>query len=467
MGMAVAALDAWLYASYVGYKGQCYSAYQCGSYWTSHTMIGPGGFREHCAWQAMRMRNNCAYGDIMLKTRFTSVPDASSTPLAAAYVLTNATRSVYSVILLNLKLPGTHSGGTNFGDGFTPLTVNLPFTQRPQAIYLSRLARRDGSFVDAYLTNRDSVRVVIRTDTISPSAWSQQFVVNAATGADSRGLPPANMFLYVYVLDSSALSVRSCDAAGTMAQLADAPQPASVPFAPIARAPVCSGPNAPPLMSVRPSAKEVAAQGEVIAPAGVPQVLAWSMPGDADPTRPVDAALKPPTSRTPPVPPVTAEGPSPRDMTWHGAQGALPIAAVSASSASGTNLPRNTIDRDLRTRWSAASGGQWLGYDLGGMRSVAGATLVWYAPRGTALPVSVSVSEDGINYREVRRASLAGRGTRSGRVDFPVCNARFVRMAFGRDGDPAAPNVYEVALFGDTGGLQPRQASANQRTALR
>ena len=43
--MAVAALDAWLHSSAMGYKHQCYLGYGSGYGWSSHTMPEAGGFR--------------------------------------------------------------------------------------------------------------------------------------------------------------------------------------------------------------------------------------------------------------------------------------------------------------------------------------------------------------------------------------------------------------------------------------
>src|SRR5438034_8217740 len=47
----------------------------------------------------------------------------------------------------------------------------------------------------------------------------------------------------------------------------------------------------------------------------------------------------------------------------------LPVASVVASGDDG-NIPQNTLDNNLATRWSASGDGQWIRYDLGAvMRS--------------------------------------------------------------------------------------------------
>src|SRR5690348_14520945 len=42
----------------------------------------------------------------------------------------------------------------------------------------------------------------------------------------------------------------------------------------------------------------------------------------------------------------------------------LSVGAVSASTDDG-NIPQNTLDNNLATRWSAQGDGQWIQYDLG------------------------------------------------------------------------------------------------------
>src|SRR5213079_2692848 len=45
----------------------------------------------------------------------------------------------------------------------------------------------------------------------------------------------------------------------------------------------------------------------------------------------------------------------------------FPVASVVASANDG-NLPQNTLDNSLATRWSAQGDGQWIRYDLGASR---------------------------------------------------------------------------------------------------
>jgi len=48
----------------------------------------------------------------------------------------------------------------------------------------------------------------------------------------------------------------------------------------------------------------------------------------------------------------------------------IPASAVSASADDG-NVPGNTVDGDLNTRWSASGDGQWIQFDLGSNKKAA------------------------------------------------------------------------------------------------
>src|SRR5437899_452355 len=55
----------------------------------------------------------------------------------------------------------------------------------------------------------------------------------------------------------------------------------------------------------------------------------------------------------------------------------LPVAGVSASADDG-NVPANTLDGSLATRWSASGDGQWIRYDLGSSKTVGSLKIAWY-----------------------------------------------------------------------------------------
>ncbi len=196
--MGLAALDAWLYSSYHGFKHQCYLGFSSGKWWSSHTLPEAGGFRPHVGWLALQLRNRHARGDRMQKITFESVPtyqrNGQEIPLLAAYALTGD--RVCSLFLLNRKLAGKHSG-TEFGDGSTPVTVHLPFSS-VRKLTLHRIARTDGSPTDPRDNNLESQKVTIISEELPTNLYNQRFIVNEMTGALPEGLPQGGIYLYVF-----------------------------------------------------------------------------------------------------------------------------------------------------------------------------------------------------------------------------------------------------------------------------
>jgi hypothetical protein len=135
-------------------------------------------------------------------------------------------------------------------------------------------------------------------------------------------------------------------------------------------------------------------------------------------------------------------------MRWKPGRPCLEVASVTTSCSSGkANRAANTLDRDLRTRWTAAgSGKQWVLYDLGAVKGVASASIVWYAPRKTRTAFSVEVSVDGRQFAQVDAGLLAGRGTSTSLRSFMPVEARYVRVTLDLAADAVVPSVYEVAI---------------------
>jgi len=196
--MGLAALDAWLYSSLHGYAYQEYLGFAAGKWWSSHTPPEAGGFRPHPGWLAMKMRNRYAPGSVMLQTIHNSQPtlasDGEDIPLISSYAIKG--EHSYSLFVLSRKLDGSHDG-VDFGDGYTPVTLHLPFSS-VTAITRYRLESPDGSPVDPRLNNRSDLQVVIGSQEIDPANFLEDFVIDATTGGEEGGLPPGSINLFVF-----------------------------------------------------------------------------------------------------------------------------------------------------------------------------------------------------------------------------------------------------------------------------
>ncbi|MCC7490873.1 MAG: putative Ig domain-containing protein [Fimbriimonadaceae bacterium] len=190
--MAVAALDTFLSAGAYGWVAQNYFVFGQGREWHSHTTMA-NGFRPSPGWLAMTLRNREARGDLVTAT-VESGPSYRrgdrELPLVGAYAFRDGDR--WAVFLLSRKLDGQHDG-TDFGDGFTPLTVHLPF-RAARSVVLHQLAANPRA------NNLQREDVTLRSQAVPPSALGADgsLRLGPASGAPAGGLPPGAIYLYVF-----------------------------------------------------------------------------------------------------------------------------------------------------------------------------------------------------------------------------------------------------------------------------
>ncbi len=79
---------------------------------------------------------------------------------------------------------------------------------------------------------------------------------------------------------------------------------------------------------------------------------------------------------------------------------------VSASGNDG-NVPANSQDDNLSTRWSQYGKGAWLMLDLGASKALAGATLAWHQGSARQNTFTLSTSEDGTTFTQAYAGTSA------------------------------------------------------------
>src|SRR5213596_701178 len=105
----------------------------------------------------------------------------------------------------------------------------------------------------------------------------------------------------------------------------------------------------------------------------------------------------------------------------------LPVASVVASGDDG-NIPQNTLDNNLATRWSASGDGQWIRYDLGAVVAVGPVSIAWYQGTAWASAFEIQVSLDTVTWTSVFAGRSSGQTLQPERYDFPTVTSRYVRI---------------------------------------
>jgi hypothetical protein len=137
--------------------------------------------------------------------------------------------------------------------------------------------------------------------------------------------------------------------------------------------------------------------------------------------------------------------------------------AVTASTNDG-NLPANTVDGSLGTRWSANGDGQWIKYDLGSVSTVTHASLAFYSGDQRQSRFDLQVSTDNSTWTNVLTGALSsGTQTTEQTFDFTDQPARWVRYMGHGNTVNLWNSVTEVSLFG-IGGTGPTPTPAPTAT---
>jgi hypothetical protein len=124
--------------------------------------------------------------------------------------------------------------------------------------------------------------------------------------------------------------------------------------------------------------------------------------------------------------------------------------AVTASTHDG-NVPGNTVDNNLGTRWSANGDGQWLQLDLGTTRTVGYVRVALYQGNTRRSRFDLQVSTGGGVWATAWSGESSGTTTAEETFDFTDVAARYVRYMGHGNSANAWNSVSEVSIFATTG----------------
>lgn len=87
--------------------------------------------------------------------------------------------------------------------------------------------------------------------------------------------------------------------------------------------------------------------------------------------------------------------------------GKLAISSVSASSDDG-NVPANTLDNNLDTRWSSLGDNEWIDYSLGSVKTITAVNIAWFKGNQRTSSFTLSARSNSGNWIEVFSGSASG-----------------------------------------------------------
>ncbi|ULL17062.1 lyase [Paenibacillus sp. H1-7] len=140
---------------------------------------------------------------------------------------------------------------------------------------------------------------------------------------------------------------------------------------------------------------------------------------------------------------------------------------VTASTDDG-NVPANTVDGDLATRWSASGDGQWIKLDLGSYHSLGYIKVAFQNGVARTFRFDIQTSTDNVNFTTVQSNVVSSLNNSLQTFDFPDVNAvRYIRLV-GHGNSATAWNSYtEIELYGSSpSGVIPVATSDQLQSVL-
>jgi poly(beta-D-mannuronate) lyase len=170
----------------------------------------------------------------------------------------------------------------------------------------------------------------------------------------------------------------------------------------------------------------------------------------ATPT-PTSTSTPTPTPTSTPTPTPTPEAtPTPTPTPFNTTVELTPGATGVTASTHDGNLPANTVDKSLASRWSGNGDGAWIQYDLGAMKTVRYVKIAVYNGNGrqNRFDLQVSLSSTGPWGNVLTNALTSGTTTQLETHDFGDISARYVRYLGHMSNVGSFNSLTEVEVWG-------------------
>lgn len=122
------------------------------------------------------------------------------------------------------------------------------------------------------------------------------------------------------------------------------------------------------------------------------------------------------------------------------------VISVTASEHDG-NVPENTIDGNLGTRWSAY-GEQWIQFELDGVQDVGAISAAWYSGNVRSSFFNIELSEDGEQWTRVYDGFSSGETLEHEQYRFTSKSARYIRINGFGNNQSLWNSIAEIGIFG-------------------
>ena len=125
----------------------------------------------------------------------------------------------------------------------------------------------------------------------------------------------------------------------------------------------------------------------------------------------------------------------------------LQASGISAKGNDG-NVPSNVLDNSLSTRWSNLGKGSWITMDLGQSKAVCNVDIAWYKGNERSSNFVISVSIDGVVFKDVYEGKSTGKTTQPERYEFADSIARYIKVTVNGNSQNNWASITEIDAAG-------------------
>jgi F5/8 type C domain len=124
---------------------------------------------------------------------------------------------------------------------------------------------------------------------------------------------------------------------------------------------------------------------------------------------------------------------------------------ISSTTAIGNdgNVPQNTLDNNLNTRWSNLGFPSWIQYNLGESQPICNVDIAWYRGNLRENTFTISVSNDGINFTPIFSGQSSGSTTGLESYNVPDTMGQYVRITVTDNTENSWSSITEVRINGE------------------
>jgi hypothetical protein len=124
------------------------------------------------------------------------------------------------------------------------------------------------------------------------------------------------------------------------------------------------------------------------------------------------------------------------------------ITSVNAIGDGNGNIPQNTLDSNLNTRWSNFGFPSWIQYDLDESQPICNVDIAWYRGNLRVNTFTISVSNDGINFTPVFSGQGSGNTIGLERYDIRDTVGKYIRITVTGNTEISWSSISEVRING-------------------